>query len=124
MSKIYDNYIKEFGDFLEEYDRGLAGPGKIGAVGCRFTQYLAECGKEQFAREILYNIKYRDIIDSMDSTTGKPFAAGKAEVVSEAEKEYENYKEEKQNYESITKMIEALARLQKGAMNELNLAGV
>lgn len=123
MSKIYDNYIKEFGDFLEEYDRGLAGPGKIGAIGCRFTQYLAECGKEQFAREILYNIAYRDIIDGMDTTTGKPMAAGKAQVCAEATDSYRDYKEVKNTYASLEQMIGSLSRLQRGSMSELGMAG-
>ena len=124
MSKIYDNYIKEFGDFLEEYDRGLAGPGKIASFGCKLVGYLAECGKEQFALEVLYNITYRDIIDGIDRQTGKPMAAGKAEVVSEATDEYKNYREAKDNYESLTQMIAALGRLQKSSMAEMGLSGI
>lgn len=124
MSKIYENYIKEFGDFLTEYDGGIVGPGKIGAVGCRFTQYLAECGKEQFEREVLYNIKHRDIVDSTDPVSGKPMAVNKGDIVADASPEYADYKRAKNDYESLAQMIGSLARLQKGAMSELSGAGV
>lgn len=124
MSNTYKNYIEEFGLFLDEYDKGLAGPGKIASVNCRFVQYLAECGKEQFSREVLYNIKHREIIDSNDPLTGKPMAAGKADVMADATEEYKKYKEEKNNYESLTQMVAALARLQKASQAEMGLANI
>ena len=124
MSKIYDNYIKEFSDFLDEYDKGIMGPGKIASIGCRFTQYMAECGKEQFGREVLYNIQHRDIINGNDPQTGKPFSSVKADVLADATEEYKNYKEAKNDYESISQMVAALARLQKASMAEMGLANV
>lgn len=124
MSKIYENYIKEFSDFLTEYEQGIIGPGKIGSTGCRFAQYLAECGKDQFEMEILYNIKHRDIIDSTDPITGKPMAAGKSEVLAEASIEYANYRRSKNDYTSLEQMIGALARLQRASGAEMGMSNV
>ena len=124
MSKAYENYIEEFKDFFDQYDAGLAGPGKISSTGGKFVRYMAECGKESFTREILYNLKRKEISMSNDENTGKPMAVNKADIIADASDEYKNYKQARNDYDSIKEMVASLARLQKAAMGEMDMAGV
>ncbi len=124
MSKSYTNYIQEFADFMEEFDRGVTGAIKIAAIGCKFTRYLADCGKDQFNYEVLYNLHKRDVICGKDGDSDKPISAAKADVIADASEEYKKYKEAKTDYESLNQIIAALARLQKATMSEMEMSGV
>lgn len=113
-------YIKEYNEFIQNYASGTTTGERIGLVISKMASYYTNANLEYAASLISFNIKARDIEQTVDENTNKIISSSKAKVLSDATVEAQVMIIAKANLENIEQSINALKSLQRGVLTEFS----
>ena len=117
------DYQVEYDKFMESYKSQETSAEQVGEMISKLAQYFATYNQVLGGTwEALAKIS-KEINAETDEFSGKPIAANKAEVKTNATPEASAHYSAKIDRENIEQYINALKALQKGVMNEYSHMG-
>lgn len=113
-------YQKEYRDFINNYASGVTTGEKVGEIISRLAQYFTEANLNYASSLISFNVKAREIEETVDETSGKTISSSKAKVLADATIESQSLIQAKTHVENIEMCINSLKSLQKGILTEFS----
>ncbi len=117
-------YIKEYNQFLKDYQTGITDGIKVGELISRLGSYYTNANLEHASALINFNIKAKNIETQVDENSGKSISSSKAKVLADATMEAQTLIMAKANLENIEVIINCAKSLQRGLMQDKNFAGL
>jgi nucleoside diphosphate kinase len=115
-----ENYQQEYKEFLENYQSGITTGERVGEVIAKMAQRFTETNLTFASALIAYNVKARDIEQTVDETSGKAISSSKAKVMVDGTIEAQTLIVSKANMENVQEIINALKSLQRGIIVEFS----
>lgn len=118
-----EQYILEYNQFISDYKKEqMTGEG-VGEFIVKMAQFFAMKNEASVLAEIALNQVAADVVQQADENTGKQISVAKAELIIKATPESVAFKTAKMHVENTEQFINSLKFLQRGLLQEQNLAG-
>ena len=117
-------YQQEYESFISKYKSGVQiGGEEVGKIIAILAQYFGDKNLMLAEKENTFRKKAAETINGVDPSTLKPISAAKAEILTDATLEAEEYRLAKAHLENINQYLNALKSLQKGIISESGMLG-
>ena len=118
-----EQYILEYDQFISDYKKEqMTGEG-VGEFIVKMAQFFAMKNEASVLAEIALNRVAAEVVQQSDENTGKQISVAKAELIIKATPESVAFKTAKMHVENTEQFINSLKFLQRGLLQEQNLAG-
>lgn len=118
-----ERYILEYDQFISDYKKEqMTGEG-VGEFIVKMAQFFAMKNEASVLAEIALNRVAAEVVQQSDENTGKQISVAKAELIIKATPESVAFKTAKMHVENTEQFINSLKFLQRGLLQEQNLAG-
>lgn len=118
-----EQYILEYNQFILDYKKEqMTGEG-VGEFIVKMAQFFAMKNEASVLAEIALNQVAAEVVQQADENTGKQISVAKAELIIKATPESVAFKTAKMHVENTEQFINSLKFLQRGLLQEQNLAG-
>lgn len=115
-----NNYQEDYKHFLEDYKKGSVGAEMTGEMVAYLASLFISRNLDYTTKDIAYNVKLSQIMNTPDKDTGKFVSAVKATADAEASDEYKEKALAKAHVTNLECLIQATKTLQRGLIGEQN----
>ena len=117
-----EQYLIEYEKFIDNYKSAEVSGEEVGEVIARLAQYFAKFNMEMIVNDRRRALVAKDI-ESRADPTGKALSSSKAQVITDATDEANDYRVSRMHLQNIEVFINSLKSLQKGVLNEYSHMG-
>lgn len=119
-----ENHQQEYNEFIDKYKSGVqVGAEEVGKMIAILAQYSGDKNLVLAEKENAFRKKLAEATNETDPKTFKSISVAKAEIVTNATSEAEEYRMAKVHVENINQYLNSLKSLQKGIIAELGTLG-
>lgn len=118
-----ENYLLEYNQFVSDYKKEQMTGTEVGEFIVKMAQFFAMKNEASVLAEIALNRVAAEVVQQSDENTGKQISVAKAELIIKATSESVTFKTAKMHVENTEQFINSLKFLQRGLLQEQNLAG-
>lgn len=116
------NYREIYNNFIDKLSENPKSGAEVGEAICRMVQCFSDLNETLALKERSLNLK-AETICGMNDENGKPLAINRADIITKATSEYDEYNVARKNLQNCEQYINALKCLQKGSLNEYSHMG-
>ena len=118
-----EQYLIEYDRFISDYKKEQMTGEEVGEFIVKMAQFFAMKNEASVLAEIALNRVAAEVVQQSDENTGKQISVAKAELIIKATQESVDFKMAKMHVENTEQFINSLKFLQRGLLQEQNLAG-
>ena len=118
-----EQYLIEYDRFISDYKKEQMTGEEVGEFIVKMAQFFAMKNEASVLAEIALNRVAAEVVQQSDENTGKQISVAKAELIIKATQESVDFKTAKMHVENTEQFINSLKFLQRGLLQEQNLAG-
>lgn len=123
MENEKESYLLEYNQFISDYKKEQMTGEEVGEFIVKMAQFFAMKNEASVLAEIALNRVAAEVVQQSDENTGKQISVAKAELIIKATQESVDFKTAKMHVENTEQFINSLKFLQRGLLQEQNLAG-